>query len=317
MHRRDFLNLAPAAGLATLAGTAPARAHEGAPGGLPGAQARMVGDISVTTISDGGIALGHDPLIGIEKADYDAIMRAAFRNPDGFRSGVNAFLIRTGDAVILVDAGTGGAFGPAVDNLPANLAATGTAPDDITHIVATHMHPDHVGGMAGDGGATFANAELVVHETERAFWSDDGNFAGAGKMMQGFAAAAQGVLAAYGDRLRTFSADAEIAPGVTAMPLPGHTPGHSGLRIASGDDVLLIWADIVHVAPVQLARPGVAIGFDVDPELAIATRRGLLDQVATDGVRVAGSHIQFPGVVNIVRDGEGYRAIAAPYDYDA
>jgi len=317
MHRRNFLSLAPAAGLASLA-AAPARAQEGAaPARLPAAQRRRVGNIAVTTISDGGITLGHDPLIGIEREDYAEILRANFRSPDGFQSGINAFLVRTGDATLLVDAGTGGAMGPAIDAFPANFAATGTAPEDVTHIFATHLHPDHVGGLVRDGAAVFPNAELIVHETERAFWSDEANFAGAGEMMQGFAQLARGVLTAYGDRIRTFTGEAGLAPGVTTMPLPGHTPGHSGLMLESDGAALLIWADIVHVGPVQLARPDVAIGFDVDPEMAIATRRGLLDRVAEDRLTVAGAHIGFPGVVNIARDGEGFRAVAAHFDYDA
>jgi len=316
MKRRQFLSLAPAAGLATLPATF-ARAHDAAPHSLPQAQRRAVGDITVTALSDGGIALGHGLLQGISEDDYAAILTAAYRNPAGFLSGVNAFLIETGDLKILVDAGTGGAFGPEIDNLPANLAATGTAPGDITHLFATHLHPDHVGGAVRDGMAVFPNAELVVHDADRAFWGTPENFTAMPEMMQNFAAMAQGVLAAYGDRLRTFDAEAEIAPGLTTLPLPGHTPGHSGLMVASGDAALLIWADIVHVAPVQLARPAVTIGFDVEPALAASTRAALLDRVATDRLMIAGSHIGFPGLATIARAGDGYAAIPAPFDYGA
>lgn len=316
MKRRQFLSLAPAAGLATLPASL-ARAHDDAAHTLPQAQRRAVGDITVTALSDGGIALGHAPLQGISEDDYAAILTAAHRDPGNFLSGVNAFLVETGDLKVLVDAGTGGAFGPEIDNLPANLAATGIAPADITHLFATHLHPDHVGGAVRDGMAVFPNAELVVHDADRAFWGEPANFTAMPEMMQNFAALAQGVLTAYGDRLRVFEADDEIAPGLTAMPLPGHTPGHSGLMIASGDDSLLIWADIVHVAPVQLARPEVTIGFDVEPALAAATRALLLDRVATDRLMIAGSHIGFPGLATIARAGDGYLAIPAAFDYGA
>jgi glyoxylase-like metal-dependent hydrolase (beta-lactamase superfamily II) len=315
MKRRQFLSLAPAAGLATLpAGLA--RAHD-AHAGLPQAQRRAVGDITVTALSDGGIALGHAPLQGISGEDYAAILTAAHRNPQGFLSGVNAFLIESGDLKVLVDAGTGGFFGPEVDNLPANLAATGVAPDQVTHLFATHLHPDHVGGAVRDGMAAFPNAELVVHDADRAFWGDPANFTAMPEMMQNFAALAQGVLSAYGDRLRVFEGEAEIAPGLTAMPLPGHTPGHSGLMVASGDASLLIWGDIVHVAPVQLARPSVTIGFDVNPDQAAASRSALLDRVASDRLMIAGSHIGFPGLATIARMGDSYAAIPAPFDYGA
>lgn len=316
MKRRQFLSLAPAAGLATLPASF-ARAHDAAPHALPQAQRHAVGDIIVTALSDGGIALGHAALQGISEQDYAAILTAAHRNPTGFMSGVNAFLIESGDLKVLVDCGTGGAFGPEIDNLPANLAATGTAPGDITHIFATHLHPDHIGGAVRDGMATFPNAELVVHDADRAFWGEPANFTAMPEMMQTFAAMAQGVLAAYGDRIRTFVSESEIAPGLTAMPLPGHTPGHSGLMIASGDASLLIWADIVHVAPVQLARPEVTIGFDVDAAQAAATRAALLDRVTADRLMIAGAHIAFPGLATIARAGDGFAAIPAAFDYGA
>lgn len=285
--------------------------------GLPGAQRRMVGDIAVTTLSDGGFAPGHAPLIGIEKAEYDEIMRANLRSADDFRSGVNAFLVEVGDAKILVKTGTGGAMGPEVNALPGNLAATGIAPEDITHFFVTHMHPDHVGGAMTEGGGVYPNAELILHEAERAFWADEGNFAGAPDSVQTFAEIARGVLSGYGDRMRVIEGEAEVAPGLTAMPLPGHTPGHTRLMVSSGDAQLLIFADIVHVAPVQLARPEVAIGFDVDADQAVATRQRLLDMIATDRLTVAGYHVGFPGVIDIARDGDGYRAVQAHYDHDA
>lgn len=316
MKRRQFLSLAPAAGLVTLPATF-ARAQDATAHSLPQAQRRKVGDITVTALSDGGIALGHAPLQGISEDDYAAILTATHRDPQGYLSGINAFLIEEGDLKILVDAGTGGFFGPAVDNLPANLAATGTATGDITHLFVTHLHPDHIGGAVRDGMATFPNAELVVHDADRAFWGEPANFTAMPEMMQNFAALAQGVLTAYGDRIRTFDSEADIAPGLTAMPLPGHTPGHSGLMVSSGDDSLLIWGDIVHVAPVQLARPEVTIGFDVDAGQAAGSRAALLDRVSADRLMVAGSHIPFPGLATIARAGDGFAAIPAPFDYGA
>ena len=185
----------------------------------------------------------------------------------------------------------------------------------MTKVIATHLHPDHVAGMLNGDGAAFPQAEFMVSETERAFWSDDANFSGQPQMVLDFKTLAQNVLSAYSDNLTTFEGEADVASGITAMPLPGHTPGHTGFMISSGDAQLLIWADIVHVTPVQFARPDVAIGFDVSPEQAVETRQQILDRVATDRLRVAGSHIGFPGVVNVAREGEGYRMVAAEWDY--
>ncbi|SFE83848.1 MBL fold metallo-hydrolase [Roseivivax sediminis] len=317
MHRRQFLATAPLAGLAAGTGAVPALAQGFATTGgqVPAVQRFAVGDITVTCLSDGSLHIGPDALIGIDAAGYSELMEAGFRDPDTFRSAVNAFVIQTGDETILVDAGTADAMGPDLGRLPENLAAAGIDPRGVTKLLATHLHPDHVAGALKGGDAAFPNAELVVNETDRTFWSDESNFSGAGEMVQGFASLARNVLSAYSDRLTTFSGEDEVAPGVTAMPLPGHTPGHSGYMIASGDAQLLIWADIVHVAPVQMARPDIAIGFDVDPGQAVETRRQILDRVATDRMMVAGSHIGFPGLVQIARDGDGYRMVPAQWDY--
>ncbi|MCE0505300.1 MBL fold metallo-hydrolase [Roseivivax sp. GX 12232] len=320
MKRRDFLSTVPLAGLAGLGSaalprTARAAAHAAPAGQVPAVQRFAVGDITVTALADGALHIGPEALIGIEAPEYEERMRAAFRDPATFPSAVNAFLIESGDEVIMVDAGTADAMGPDLGKMPQNLEAAGVAPGDVTKLLATHLHPDHVAGALSDGGAFFPNAELVVSETDRAFWTDAGNFSGAPEMVQSFAALAQNVVGAYSDRLTTFEGEEEVARGVSAVPLPGHTPGHAGYMITSGDDALLIWADIVHVAPIQMARPDVAIGFDVDPEQAVSTRQAILDRVSADRLMIAGSHIGFPGLANVAREGEGYRLVPAQWDY--
>ncbi|WP_422075020.1 MBL fold metallo-hydrolase [Tranquillimonas rosea] len=318
MHRRQFLTTVPLAGLAAGAGLpAGADSHGGDAPALPAAQRFRIGDMTVTALSDGYLHIGPEALSGIDADGYDELMRAAFRDPATHPSAVNAFVIESGDETMIVDAGTGSAMGDTLGKLPANLEGAGIDPANVTRLLATHLHPDHVGGAVLDGAALFPNAELVVSETDRQFWSDESNFANAGDQAQSFAKLAQNVLSVYGDRLSPFDGEADIAPGITAMPLPGHTPGHSGYMLASGDAGLLIWADIVHVPPVQFARPEVTIGFDVNPEQAAETRAQILDRVVSDRIMVAGSHMGFPGLANIAQDGEGYRPVDAHWDYEA
>jgi glyoxylase-like metal-dependent hydrolase (beta-lactamase superfamily II) len=94
---------------------------------------------------------------------------------------------------------------------------------------------------------------------------------------------------------------------VTATLLAGHTPGHTGWFIHSGADAVLIWGDVVHLPAVQVPRPEAALVFDVDPQAARTTRRRTFDRVATDRLRVAGAHLDFPGFGTIERQGTGYR----------
>jgi glyoxylase-like metal-dependent hydrolase (beta-lactamase superfamily II) len=106
----------------------------------------------------------------------------------------------------------------------------------------------------------------------------------------------------------------EVSPGVTSMPLHGHTPGHSGYMIASGNDSLLIWGDIVHVPDIQIPRPEVTIEFDTDPPAAAATRKRVLDMVTKDRQLVAGMHMHFPGFAHVVKRGDEYMMLPEPWD---
>ncbi|QFU09519.1 N-acyl homoserine lactonase [Rhodobacteraceae bacterium THAF1] len=315
LNRRQLIAAgATGAALPLLPATVRAAAHEGGEmANLADALTFSVGDTQVTVLSDGAISIGADALQGIDQSGYDTLMKEAYRDPATFRAAVNGFLVRSGDQTMLVDAGSGGAMGPDLGRLMANLQATGTAPEDISMLLATHLHPDHVGGAVADGSAVFPNAELVVHEDDRTFWSGD-----APEGAENFFQLAQSVLSAYGDRLRPITGEeAEITSGITAMHLPGHTPGHSGYMISSGDESLLIWADIVHVAPVQFARPEVTIGFDVNPDQAAETRARMFDRASADRLKIMGTHIDFPGTGYVATDGDGYRFVEAAYPYKA
>ena len=315
MRRRDLLTTAPLAGLAAAfpPGTVLAQAGEG--GALPAAQRFRIGDRSVTALLDGAFRLTPE-MLGIDPDLYAEAMREAFHDPETYRTAVNAFVVDGSDGPILVDAGAGASMGPALGRLPSNLAAAGHAPEDVALILATHLHPDHVGGAVDERGrAAFPRAELVVSAPERAYWTDAAIRAAAPEAFRSFFDLAVTVLDAYGDRLRVVEGEAEIAPGLTALPLPGHTPGHMGFALASGSEALLLWADTVHVPPVQISRPAVGVGFDVDPAQAAGTRAALLDRVAADRLMVAGAHMAFPGMAHIEAVGEGYRAVPADYDY--
>jgi glyoxylase-like metal-dependent hydrolase (beta-lactamase superfamily II) len=162
--------------------------------------------------------------------------------------------------------------------------------------------------MDASGAAVFPNAELVVHHREVAFWQDDGNLSRAPERVRGnFLLARQG-FDGYGDRLRTFKGG-EVLPRITAMPLPGHTAGHTGYRLESGGKNLLVWGDIVHFPQVQIPQPEVSIAFDQDAQLAAATRSQLLDLVSSEQVMIAGMHLGELGFAQIERTGANYALV--------
>ena len=219
---------------------------------------------------------------------------------------VNAFLLERKGRWALVDTGSGSTMGPTLGKLPDNLRACGAAPERIETILLTHLHPDHSNGLIDDAGRPiYPNAEVILHEAEAAFWLDRDEATGQTERIRRNIARAAVTTAPYRGRMRTVG-DGEAMPGVTAMLLAGHTPGHTGWLIQSGDDGLLIWGDVVHLAAIQIARPDTGLIYDVDPKAACATRTRMFDRVAAEHLKVAGAHLDFPGFGTIVRNGAGF-----------
>lgn len=279
---------------------------------VPGVFHRRVGDIVVTVLHDGYQDVAMTTVIGLQAEEAVAMLRASFR--PARRTAVNTFLIRSGGRIALVDTGCGPAK-PTVGFLQANLAAAGVSPSEIDTILMTHLHPDHFGGLSdGQGKRLFPNAELLLHEDEYAYWHDDTAMMKVAdpKWRQMFFGDARAHLAAYKDQTREFSAG-EVFPGVTAIPLPGHTPGHTGFMVASGGKSLFIWGDIVHVQELQVPRPETTMLVDVDPPRATETRRRIFDQVAADRQAIAGMHLHFPALAYMSKEGSGHRLVTDPW----
>jgi len=267
---------------------------------------RRIGQARVTVLTDGGISFSADLFPGTDPGRIDQLLAA--QGLSEIATNFNAALIETGGRVVLADAGPRDLFGPTCGNLPAALAEAGIAPQQVDTLFATHLHPDHIAGMIGaDGSAIFPAAELVVTEAERAFWADPGNTDPQGGSAAQWGQLARAVLAAYGDRLRVIAPEGQIAPGLTALPLPGHTPGHGGWRLESDGAHLLHVGDIIHAPAVQVPDPGIAIAFDMDIDTARATRRRLLDELASDGALFTGGHFLQPAFHAVERTGQGYR----------
>lgn len=270
---------------------------------MPLTVTRRIGDAEVTILTDGATAFGPELFPGTDPKHIAALL--AGQGAEGIATNFNAVLIRTGGRVVLADAGMRDLAGPGCGHLPAGLAEVGVAPEAVEVLFATHLHPDHIAGMITAGGAAvFPNAELVLPEAEAAFWSDPARTAGAPENVVHWGALGRAVMAAYADRLRTVAPEGEIAPGLTALPLPGHTPGHSGWRLEGG---LVHVGDIVHAPALQVPDPEIAIVFDMDRDAARAQRKRLLDMIATEGLMFTGGHFLHPAFHRLERAGAGYR----------
>ena len=273
---------------------------------MPHSVTRRIGTADISIITDGATEFPADLFPETDPAHIGRMLEQAGQST--IRTNFNAVLLRDGTRTILLDAGPRDLFGPGCGKLPAALEDLGVAPDQVDTLFATHLHPDHIAGMVTpDGGAVFPNATLVLPEAERSFWGDEGNFTGALAGAADWATLARTVMDAYADRLRPIAADATIAPGLTALPLPGHTPGHSGWRFEADGQMLLHVGDIVHAPELQIADPQIAIAFDIDMDTARKTRTALLDELATDGALFTGGHLLHPAFTRVERTDTGYR----------
>jgi glyoxylase-like metal-dependent hydrolase (beta-lactamase superfamily II) len=282
---------------------------------ISGVYHRRIGDIVVTALSDGYLDGTVEVMQNIAPAEAERMLAERFR--PGRRTSVNCYLVYSAGRLALIETGSGDYLLPTAGKLQQNLKAAGVNPADIETVILTHMHPDHSAGLTNPktGEKFFPNAELVVHENEPRHWQDDGAMSRADERARTlYFQCAREQMAPYHNQMRRYRGEVEVFPGVTSVPMHGHTPGHSGYRIASGGRSLLIWGDIIHVPEVQVPRPEVTMAFDTDPQAAAATRRRVFDMVTANRQLIAGMHVHFPGFAHLVKQGDGYLMLPEPWD---
>lgn len=273
---------------------------------VPGVYHRKIGDIVVTTISDGYLDGNLEVMRNVDVEKARQILQDAFR--PARRTSVNTFLIHSKGRIAIIDTGSGNYLQPSAGHVQRNLAAAGIDPRSIDTVLLTHMHPDHSAGLTdmSNGQRLFPNAELVMHENELAHWFDDSAMTKVDeRSRQLYFQAGREQVAPYKDRTRLFQ-QGEVFPGVTAVPSLGHTPGHTAYLIASDNDQLMIWGDTVHVPEVQTAFPEAGMAFDTDLAAAAASRKRMFDRVSADGILIAGMHLHFPAFSRLARRGDAY-----------
>ncbi|HEX5459410.1 MAG TPA: MBL fold metallo-hydrolase [Steroidobacteraceae bacterium] len=280
------------AALLCLGVTAAARADVRFAPAEPAARSFHVGALSVTALRDAQIIVANDGKtfgLGVGTDAVGKVLSAAGAPADRITLSANALLVRTGRRLILIDTGLGPRYH---GQLLASLKLAGESPGEVTDVLLTHPHPDHIGGLLdAQRQLAFPNATIRMAS---AAW---------GWMKQHAPAA---MVSSVAPRLRTFEPGARIAPGIRSLSLPGHTPGHVGYEITSGHSRLIDIGDVAHSSIVSLARPQWGIEFDNDRALARATREKELAALAKDGERVFAPHFPFPGVGRIVAAGQGF-----------
>jgi glyoxylase-like metal-dependent hydrolase (beta-lactamase superfamily II) len=281
----------------------------------PGYYRMKLGEFEITALTDGTLMMPVSQMLtNVSPTELQqALARAFIKEP--MPLSVNGFLVNTGAKLVLIDTGTGELTDPKIGNLIANLRASGYQPEQVDEVYITHMHGDHIGGLAVDGRAVFANAIVRADKREADYWLSPENLKAADKDAKGRFEGAQRALAPYiaAGRFKTFDGATDLIAGVRSLPGYGHTPGHSMYVVESKGEKLLLWGDLMHVAPVQFPNPAVTIRFDWDSKQAAAQRQKVFAEAAKEGYWVGAAHIAFPGLGHLAKVGDAYAWVPVNY----
>ncbi|WP_425053318.1 MBL fold metallo-hydrolase [Psychromarinibacter sp. S121] len=285
---------------------------------LPIFTTRAVANVAVaggtlTTVSDGNLVLPPafvlSELTDAEKAEVAS--RYGF-GEGSYEPPCNLTLFRKGDMTVLFDAGSGGEFMPSAGSLLDSLDAAGVSPEDVTHLLFTHAHPDHLWGIIDDfEDLVFANAEYRIGRAEWDYWTRPETVDEIGAERQAFAVGAARRLAILEDRIDFFDDGEEVLPGIAAVATVGHTPGHMSFDIIGDGGGVFVTGDAIANPHISFGWPGWKLGSDQDPETAAATRVALFDRLVAEDRTVAGFHLPGGGIGRVAADGDGYRFDAA------
>lgn len=259
----------------------------------PDIHAFRIGRIEATALKDGDlnipVAVADNPWG--RAAEVTALLTAAGQTDGVIHLPIQPLLLKDGDRIVLIDTGAGGQMGTE-GKLLASLRAAGIEPGQVTDVLISHAHGDHVGGLVSNGALAFPNATIRLSAPEWADLQDQAELADLVRVIT--------------PKVQAFAPGSAVAPGITAVSLDGHTPGHSGYEIVSGDARLLYLGDALHSSVISVQRPEWRNGWDRDEAAGIATRQALLERGATQDLLIYGVHFPFPGLGRFRRENDGF-----------
>jgi glyoxylase-like metal-dependent hydrolase (beta-lactamase superfamily II) len=275
---------------------------------VPGLYRYRIGTFELTALYDG---IWYRPINdkfirNARFADVEHALADAFMPADKLATPFTALVVNTGKKLVLLDTGTGGQIASSAGALRDNLAAAGIDPKAVDLIVISHFHPDHINGLKDkDNDIVFPNAEIMVSAPEWAFWMDDANLNAAASDLKIVFRNQRRIFSDIAGRITRYDPGVEVAPGITTIAAPGHTPGHTVFAVHSGDQSLLVLSDTAQHPAIFARHPDWQAAFDIDGAAAVATRKKLFDRAAADRMLVTGYHFPFPACGHLIKTANG------------
>lgn len=273
-----------------------------------------VGTIEATVVSDGWFGFANPyPMFAPEasKDEFEKAVKASFLSPEMFTAEVNPLVLRAGKETIVVDAGMGAAgAGGTAGRFMDNFLAAGFKPEDVTGVILTHAHGDHINGLVdANNQPVFKNARVFVNKVEHEFWNGPAEMPksrAAAADIKGMAANAAAKFAALKGRLDLVKPGEKVLGGLEIIDTAGHTPGHISVTVESGGEKLFITGDLAHNHVVMFHNPDWTVAFDTDPQMAAAARKRVFPSLVEGRTRVFAYHLPWPGLGRIAKHGNGY-----------
>lgn len=268
-----------------------------------------LGSATISTVSDGSLILPGTFLFGdLPMSEVAPILSQYAVSPEELTPECNLALYRSSDRRVLFDVGSGPDFMPRAGKIVASLDLLGLAPEDITDVLFTHAHPDHIWGLLDDfDDPLFFNATYHMGRAEWAYWWNPETVNTIGEMRAAFAVGAKRRMEMIEDRVVLFDDGDEVLPGIEAVSTAGHTPGHMSFVAGDGTERVMILGDAISNHHLAFAHPEWPSGADHDPVAGAATRETLFDRILADQLQVIGFHLPNGGIGRVGRDGDGFR----------
>lgn len=267
-----------------------------------------IGQATLTTVSDGNLVLPGSLIFeAMPQSELTPILNEYGLSSESQMPECNLALYQDGTNTVLFDVGSGPDFMPSAGTITDSLGALGLAPEDITHVIFTHAHPDHIWGLLDDfDEPLFYEATYLMGRAEWNYWWDPQTVHEIGEARAAFAVGAKRRMEAIEDAVSFFDDGDEVLPGIAAIFTPGHTPGHMAFEVRQGSTSALIIGDAIGNHHVAFRKPQWESGSDQDRATAILSRQMLLDRLEGEKMPVIGFHLPDGGIGRVEREGDGY-----------